>query len=110
ASYRRQRDMAWFPGERAKPVVGVTPQENPHQRIAEVADRVRQVLPFVNACEKGKARSASKQWSESFDHCRNSIWPNDNQSTIALTTSSHESKSLTSISFKSSGSMTTSIR
>ena len=45
---RRQRDVARLPGERAEPAVGLAPQENPHQGVAEAAGRLRQVLPLVS--------------------------------------------------------------
>src|SRR5438270_7679799 len=40
-SDRRQRDVAWVPGERAKPAVGLAAQENPHQGVAQAAGRLR---------------------------------------------------------------------
>src|SRR5262249_20430487 len=45
---RRQRNVARLPCERTEPFVGAAPQEDPHQRLAEAADRLREMLSFMS--------------------------------------------------------------
>ena len=52
----RQRNLARLPGQGTQPVVGLAPQENPHQGIAETSRGIREVFSLMNIALKKENR------------------------------------------------------